>query len=339
MWRRAAPLLVIALLNGFGEAGPVFIGFTYTANSSLIGGAQYTVAPGQIVTLQVLGLKSVFAQAVVAKQVPLPTALGGISVTIEEDVREVTTPLPVPLISVAQLGGICASDPVTPDCTITSITVEIPAETLPLLYEEEWPRCQIVVSENGVESQPFSNMTNPANTHVLTACGGLAPGAPNGTCVTHGDGTVVTQKSPAKAGETVVIYAYGLGVTDPPVPSGAATPIPAPKAVNNVYVDFNFTPNAGPRYPYVDPKQGPVNTPVFAGLTPGQVGLYQVNVKLPDSFPAVPACSSKLSEFYSQVVSNLTIGVTTYLNSYGSLSDAAGPSFDAAPICVQAPSH
>src|SRR3954452_12741295 len=84
-----------------------------------------------------------------------------------------------------------------------------------------------------------------ASVHVI--------GCPLGPCVTHADGTLVTTYSPAEAGETVVIYAYRLGATDPPVPSGAAAPAGGAKSVNGVWMRFNFMPNAGARMPAGDP--------------------------------------------------------------------------------------
>lgn len=282
---------------------------------------QVVVAPGQIATLQVIGLKTILPQPLTASNVPLPTVLDGISVTIQQEVIDVVTTLPVPQVAISQSNG-CGSYPPTVGCTITWITVEIPMETMPKLFPGAWPVSWLAISENGVNSQEFSIVPLPANTHFLTA--------------THADGSLITAKSPAKASETIVIYAYGLGQTTPFVPAGAVTPIPAPQAANYIYVDFNFSPNAGPTYPYIDPKQGPVNVPAFAGLTPGQIGLYQVNVKLPDNFPAVSACSNAFSPYYSAIMSNLTIDITTYYN-LGGLSDGAAPSFDAAPICVQPP--
>jgi len=315
MSRFIAPLvLIIALVDASGQMGPTVIGCTYATPV----GQQVIIAPGQIATLQVTGLKTSLSQPITTNYTPLPTVLAGISVTIEQDVYGVVTALHAPLLSVAPAGA------------ITSITVEIPIDTTPLLIYDVFPVSYLVVSEGGRDSQPFFIVSHPANTHVVTGCGGLQL-----TCVTHADGSFITGGSPAKAGETIVIYAYGLGQTNPPVPTGTVTPMPAPLAANAVYVDFNFSPNAGPRYPYVDPKQGPVNVPAFAGLTPGQIGLYQINVKLPDTFPAISACSSNFSPYYSAVESNLTIDITTYFIDFGTLSNEAGPSFDAAAICVQ----
>lgn len=325
---KAALLLPMVLPCAFGQPGPTLIGSTPNSYPYVSTPGQVFFAPGQIATLQVTGIKTVLQQPVTANQIPLPTVLAGISVTIYQQVESFATTLVVPLLSVAQT-DMCATYPPTPDCITTYITVEIPVETMPFLIYQSWPESQLVISENGVNSQAFSIDPRAANTHVLTGCGPVG-----GACVTHADGSLVTAKSPAKPGETVVIYAYGLGQTNPPVTTGTATPTPAPEAANNVYVAFNFSPNAGPTYPYIDPRQGPVNTPAFAGLTPGEIGLYQINVKLPGTFPAVPACSN-LSPFYSAVQSNLTIDITTYLNLDGTLSDAADPSYDAAPICVQ----
>ncbi|HUJ51850.1 MAG TPA: hypothetical protein VLW25_16695, partial [Bryobacteraceae bacterium] len=80
---------------------------------------------------------------------------------------------------------------------------------------------------------------------------------------------------PATAGDTVVIYVIGLGPASPGVPSGTASPTPAP-TVSQTRVCF------GQHTAVIQPV---CTTAGFAGLTPGLVGLYQVNVTIPSGLP------------------------------------------------------
>ena len=72
--------------------------------------------------------------------------------------------------------------------------------------------------------------------------------------------------TPAKPGETVVLWGTGFGATTPAAPSGEILTSPAPLAAS------------------VRIRVGDVDvTPDFAGLT--AAGVYQFNVKIPDSTP------------------------------------------------------
>jgi uncharacterized protein (TIGR03437 family) len=75
---------------------------------------------------------------------------------------------------------------------------------------------------------------------------------------------------PAQAGvDTVVFYALGLGQTSPPAQDGQPSSVgQVPPA--QVVIGQSVLPNTGIAV-----------TPAYAGLTPGYVGLYQINVALP----------------------------------------------------------
>lgn len=94
-------------------------------------------------------------------------------------------------------------------------------------------------------------------------------------CAFHGStGAVADQAHPAVPGEILVVYGTGLGVTNPIVPAGALTPLsPYSNLVNDLAVFIG-------NYPFN--QQAKV---FFAGLSPGSIGLYQVNFQLPTETP------------------------------------------------------
>jgi hypothetical protein len=105
------------------------------------------------------------------------------------------------------------------------------------------------------------------------------PGS-SGAVVTHADGTAVDAAHPAKVGEQLVMYAVGVGATKPPVVTGAPSPMPPAAATGGFMLNFDFQPNAPPT-----PGMMLINKwfvappgPVFVGLTPNFVGLYQINL-------------------------------------------------------------
>jgi uncharacterized protein (TIGR03437 family) len=97
-----------------------------------------------------------------------------------------------------------------------------------------------------------------------------APGTlafPDGGLVAqHQDFTLVDSTNPAKPGEPLVIYLVGMGATNPPVPSGFGSPFnPPAEVISRIQLT-------------VDGQTADVR---FAGLTPGGVGLYQINFFVP----------------------------------------------------------
>jgi uncharacterized protein (TIGR03437 family) len=86
----------------------------------------------------------------------------------------------------------------------------------------------------------------------------------------HLDGSVVTHEAPARGGEVVVLFATGLGRTKPAQLSGRL----APGAAALI---------AGDRFSVrLDGAAVPAGNILYAGVAPGFVGLYQINLRLPD---------------------------------------------------------
>jgi hypothetical protein len=152
-------------------------------------------------------------------------------------------------------------------------------------------------------------------------------GLPCPPMVTHADGSLVMAKNPAKPGEELVAYAVGLGQTSPPLETGRVVTSPAP-TLTTFTMDFNYRPNALPTRPppvggHAD--GGAVPQPLYAGATPGYVGLYQVNFVVPPVPPGTPPCAEiagSQAPTANMVYSNLTVSV------------GGRYSFDGVGICV-----
>jgi len=123
---------------------------------------------------------------------------------------------------------------------------------------------QVIVSANGA-------LTTPQPIQLASATPGLAAFSDSTLIAQHGSGTLVSQTAPATGGEYLVAYLAGLGDTTVPVPSGAASPSsPLAQPTSTPTLTIN-----GTQYPIL-----------FAGLTPGLVGLYQMNFQVPAALAA-----------------------------------------------------
>jgi uncharacterized protein (TIGR03437 family) len=81
---------------------------------------------------------------------------------------------------------------------------------------------------------------------------------------------LVTLSNPIHPKDTITIYATGLGRTSPAVDSGMPAPAdPLPSAVIPAQVTLGGT---------------PLNVD-YAGLVPGEVGVYQINATVPGILP------------------------------------------------------
>jgi len=133
------------------------------------------------------------------------------------------------------------------------VNVQLPAE---LTAPGQYP---IVVSANGA-------LTVPDTLDLVPVQPGVAAFGDGKLIAQHADFSLVDEARPARRGELLVMYLVGLGETTPTVPSGTPSPgnpLGVPRVAPTVTID------------------GQLVEIVFAGLTPGGVGLFQINFYVP----------------------------------------------------------
>ena len=188
------------------------------------------------------GLISLFGQALspinlATKEIPLPTALGDSCLTVNG--------LSVPMLFVSP----------------AQINAQLPFETI--------GNVTMVLRTPGGVSDNFNLVVIPGAPGIFRS-GIAGPETNLPTIFRSSNGELATDSNPVHKGDTLIIYATGLGQTNPAVATGSPSPSnPLAFALNTPQVTLGGT--ALPLY--------------FAGLTPGSVGIYQINAKIPSSVP------------------------------------------------------
>jgi len=174
-----------------------------------------------------------------------------------------TTPLPTSLADVrAQLGG---KDMGLVYASSGQVNAQVPTDLTP------GTTASLVVTVRGVAAAPDQITVADARPGIFSLNSiGTGQGAiqvSNTPIYAAPQGSVPgSQARPADRGEYITIYCTGLGATDPPVASGMAAPS-SPLATAKTAVTVSI---------------GGIQVPAaFAGLSPGFVGLYQVNIQVP----------------------------------------------------------
>jgi uncharacterized protein (TIGR03437 family) len=325
MW--AALAILSAALPSLFAQGVTAIG--YAPPSSVT-----SIAPGQILTLFVAGVQPNTSAAIAASTIPMPTTLAGLTVQFSQPTGMVQNTHPVPILAVVPNASPCPPSAAT-GCTLTWVTVQIPYElgaTLP--GEFEFAESAVVFVSDGtrastpVQLSPIYDQIHILNDDTirasLNAASGQAPSS-GGPAVTHVDGSPVTASNPASAGETLVMYAVGLGVVGPgiygAVTAGQASPS-SPATRTGLAMQYNYTANLPPSRPAHFPNINATDPTIqFAGLTPGLVGLWQINFTVPAPPAPLARCGAP------GIMSNLTV---TLSGTY---------SFDGVGICVTGPAQ
>jgi uncharacterized protein (TIGR03437 family) len=241
--------LAMVVRTGAAQSVPVPTISARTVNgvsSGIVDGAAYLGTPsgGSIASLFGTGLA---VSAVTATTLPLPTTLGGTTVTIGG--------IAVPLFAVspAQINfqfpyEICCTEQMPVTVTVNGVssnTVLVAAGAYGTFFT-------MFSADSSGSGQGAIQI---ADTSILAAPAGSIPGA---------------LSRPVGRGESLSIYCLGLGpVTNAPA---AGNPAPADPLARSL------TPTV-----WIGGILAPVT---FAGLAPGTVGVYQVNVQVPAGAPS-----------------------------------------------------
>jgi uncharacterized protein (TIGR03437 family) len=140
----------------------------------------------------------------------------------------------------------------------------------------------------GVESNEITVKAAPSSPGFFSVAGdglGMVLGQ-------HADGSPISAASPVTPGEVVVLYATGLGATTP-APAEYAAASAASATTVPVQVDV-----AG--------VQAEVR---YAGLVPGLVGVYQINVVIPATAATSAGANLRIFQGYAQTHPKVTIPI------------------------------
>jgi uncharacterized protein (TIGR03437 family) len=159
--------------------------------------------------------------------------------------------------------------------------------------------------------------------HLLNSCtdnigtvllGGISVYAtyPCIPAITHLDGSWVAPEKPARPGEVLVAYAFGLGAPAAPFQTASATP------AGGVPISRPFT------ISFTGVASQPGAAPDYVGLVSGSAGLYQINFRVP-SVPLDLAPCSTQSSFTQLPVNPFNLTMTLIGTA----------SLDQASFCVQ----
>jgi uncharacterized protein (TIGR03437 family) len=217
--------------------------------------------------------------------------------TINNSNPQLDAPL-APGTVVALFGSNLSTQPVSPGVIplLTSINgsyVIVGGTQLPLYYASpgqinaqlpvELPlnRPQTVIVASG------GGFTLPDTLNITAVSPGVAAFPTGALIAQHADFTLVDAGHPAHPGEVLIMYLVGMGATNPSTATGQQTTGPLEPA--------NVQPTVT-----VDSQPATVG---FAGLSPGGIGLYQINFQVPAG-----AQSGSLSVVVTQgdVVANIT---------------------------------
>ena len=167
-----------------------------------------------------------------------------------------------------------------PGTSLSGTTVNVNGIPAPILYSSysqvnfQVPYTVSAGTTAQIQVQSSTGSSANVNVDVLSSAAGLFTNQSNGqgqVLAVNQDGTVNSTSNAAGPGSYVSLYADGLGAVSQTVTAGTTTP-------SSPLLNVSGT---------VTVIVGGLSAPVqFAGLAPGFVGLYQINVQIPATLSA-----------------------------------------------------
>jgi uncharacterized protein (TIGR03437 family) len=202
-------LLLISYQLGYSQTSPLpaFVGYRRPATT-------LRVAPGQLATVSVFGVAGRFANPVLplAGRDGFPLEVEGLRLEFSQGSLRASLAIHYLQQSSCQPGGVCS--PVTTFTTVFPDEMQVDGDVAPTLR----------VTERGVAVAELKLEVLSDQLHVINTCDqtgqsiSLAVDLPAGACVpmvvNANDIKPVLASRPAKAGDTLLIWAYGGGSTN-----------------------------------------------------------------------------------------------------------------------------
>jgi uncharacterized protein (TIGR03437 family) len=269
---------------------PVISGLGYNVPSVL------AVAPGQVLTLFVTDIGKQLSDRPTLAGSPVPNTFAGISVTVTPG--DGSSPLPAPILA-AMLLDTCPVNRKLKSCIgtkIAAISVQIPFElSANDITVGGSAEAVLKVTEGGVSSTELLLEVVESHVHFIMGHHDLAldliDGLAKGASVFHADGSPVSISTPARVGETLVVYGYGFGKPERVLRTGEiareANPVPVRGQLffSALLPTRSDGPTVGREQPFGDYIS-------YFGVTPNTVGIYQMNFIVPPVSEGIRRCDA-----------------------------------------------